>query len=196
MSTNTSIEGLQEMAEAGISKVENELLNEHDRILNWKAQPEQWSVLECIEHLNKYARYYNHEIEKALAKKRKPQKFKAGWLGNYFVESVTIGSKPVKTLSRLNPLNSQLDKGVLDEYLMHQRHLLQLLQKAKHNDLNARAVKVELMKWIRIKTGDALRFVITHQERHLAQALRAKKHALASRAVPAKGYRQNTAGHL
>ena len=190
------IEDLQERVQTGISNVENQFLNEDTVILNWKADSEQWSVLECVEHLNKYNRYYNREIEKALIKQRPAKVFKPGWLGDYFVNTVTTGSKPIKTLQRLNPVGSQLDKGILSEYIMHQQHLLQLLQKAKHNDLNRRAIKVEVMKWIRIKTGDALRFVITHQERHLAQALRAKKNAMdmaPNQEVPAKGYPQKTA---
>src|SRR5690348_7582888 len=34
--------------------------------LNWKESAEQWSILECIEHLNRYSRYYQPEIMKAI----------------------------------------------------------------------------------------------------------------------------------
>ena len=34
--------------------------------LNWKEEKDSWSVLECIEHLNRYAIFYNKEITKKM----------------------------------------------------------------------------------------------------------------------------------
>lgn len=182
------VKDLKSRVEEGIIQVEKDFLPAESTTLNYKVGADKWSVLECIEHLNRYNRYYNHHLEVALEANGAAQQYKPGWLGNYFVK--TLGpeyKKPMKTKSYLNPSGSQLDKSVLVEYLDHQRHLLQLLTRARHSNLNRRAIKVEVMPLIRIKTGDALRFLIAHQERHLQQAERSFKLG-----VPAKGYPRNT----
>ena len=175
------ITDLQEKIQAGIVEVETAFLSEHNQLLNWKPNPEEWSILECIEHLNRYNRYYNYHLEQALQKKSTPSAFKAGWLGDFFVKSVSSeNKKPMKTRPHLNPAGSQLDKGTLTEFLDHQQHLLHLLSAAKKNNLNRRSIKVEIMPFIRMKIGDTFRFVIAHQQRHLEQARTLLKQASAT----------------
>jgi len=45
---------------------EFETLPESD--LNWKEHPKKWSILECLEHLNRYSDYYHLEIKKAIVR--------------------------------------------------------------------------------------------------------------------------------
>lgn len=59
--------------------------------LNFKTSPESWSALECVEHLNRYGRFYLPEIKIRLdaAKTLRTELFfKSGWLGNYMAKSV------------------------------------------------------------------------------------------------------------
>lgn len=66
--------------------------------LNWKSNPESWSVLECIEHLNLYGDYYLPEIKKRMqqaATQKTSSEFKSGLLGNYFAKKyATKGEAP------------------------------------------------------------------------------------------------------
>ena len=34
--------------------------------LHWKAQPQRWSFLECLEHLNRYGDFYLPELERVV----------------------------------------------------------------------------------------------------------------------------------
>ena len=164
---------LQEEIQEIIETVENQLLMLDKEALNWKAAPDSWSALECFEHLNRYNRFYNAELEKALERSGKPAAFHPGWLGNYFVRSVAPdNTKAMKTMAHLNPSGSQLNKAVLEEFLNHQRHLLSLLTKAKGVNLNQRTIRVEVFRLLRMKIGDTFRFLVAHQQRHLQQALR------------------------
>lgn len=173
METQNLIARLQKDVQQIIETVETELLSLELRELSRKPAPEKWSILECFEHLNRYNRFYNPELERALEHKGRAAAFRSGWLGNYFVQSVTPGNaKPMKTMAHLNPSGSRLGLKVLEEFLAHQRHLLELLTRAKGTNLNRRAVKVEVFRLLRIKTGDAFRFLVAHQQRHLQQALR------------------------
>ncbi len=175
MKTTQLISDLQTAVQNIIETVEAEILPLDRAALNRKPAPEKWSILECFEHLNRYNRFYNAELERALARNAKPAPFRPGWLGNFFVQYVSPGNaKPRKTMKHLNPGGSKLGVKVLEEFLTHQRHLLELLNKAKGANLNQRIVKVEILRLLRIKTGDAFRFVVTHEQRHLQQALAAK----------------------
>lgn len=173
MEMQNFIARLQADVQQIIETVETELLPLETSVLNRKPAPEKWSPLECFEHLNRYNRFYNPELEQALEHRGKAAAFRPGWLGNFFVQSVTPeNARPMKTRAYLNPAGSRLGINVLEEFLGHQRHLLELLTRAKGANLNRRAVRVEVFRLLRINTGDAFRFVVAHQQRHLQQALR------------------------
>ena len=55
--------------------------------LNCKPSDSEWSILECIEHLCLYGKFYLPEIEKCLKNAKTENKlfFKSGFIGDYFV---------------------------------------------------------------------------------------------------------------
>ena len=58
--------------------------------LNWRAEQDSWSVLECFEHLNLYGDFYIPEIKIKIesSKTQSKDNFKSGILGNYFAKSM------------------------------------------------------------------------------------------------------------
>lgn len=179
MATQDLIFQLQNDIQQIIETTEQEVLNLDITIVQWKENADSWSVLECYEHLNIYNRHYNIELEKALSQSSSPQTFESGWLGNYFVKMIApTNKKPIKTMKHVDPKGSTLTFQVVEEFLGHQRKLLQLLNLAKNKNLNPRKVRVEFLKLLRIKTGDGFRFVVAHEQRHLQQILRTKKTAI------------------
>lgn len=98
-----------------------EKMDENSEIdLNWRKGIAGWNVLECIEHLNIYGRYYLPRVKDALAVKplKKPSLFANGKIGHYFIES--LKPKPVqiklKTLKKFDPQGQVLDKSALYEF--------------------------------------------------------------------------------
>ncbi|HUM51198.1 MAG TPA: DinB family protein [Chitinophagales bacterium] len=144
--------------------------------LNHRLLQDSWSILECIEHLNLYGNYYLPEIEKQLTtfKAISDKKFKSGWLGNYFAESMLPKEQlnKMKTFKSMNPIHSQLSKQVLNTFIEQQQKMLQLLSLAHDKNLNNIRIPISINKWIKIKLGDTFRFVIYHNERHIQQAKR------------------------
>ena len=188
MKNELFISTLRSRVQKGIETVEREFLPLSENALNRKPAPEAWSILECLEHLNRYNRFYNQQIEAALKTTTRPRPYRPGRLGGYFIRSVSPdNAKPMRTMSHLNPTGSELSREILHEFLQHQRHLLTLLDRAAPSDLNRRRVPVEVLRLLRIKTGDALDFVVTHQERHLRQALRVNEGQAASLAGSERG---------
>lgn len=143
--------------------------------LNWKENSEKWSVLECIEHLNRYGDFYIPEISQRIQSGRKAGSspiFKSGWLGNYFAESMLPKEKlnTMKTFKSMNPVGSQLDKTVLKKFIKQQKQLLELLDKARTTDLVKTKTAISISKLIKLRLGDTFRVVIYHNYRHIVQA--------------------------
>lgn len=148
--------------------------------LNYKPAPNSWSMLQCLEHLNRYSRYYNPALANAIAQHTGEQahigSISYSWLGKKSVEMVRLqNTKKHKTVKHMNPNNSQLNRATVGEFLQHQQELLQLLYDARKVDLNKKAVPVEFFKLLKLRIGEALEFVVLHQERHVQQALRVKQ---------------------
>lgn len=144
--------------------------------LNFKENPEKWSILECVEHLNLYGDFYIPEIEKVIAEnldKKGDGNFKSGWIGNYFANSMKVNNGKVskmKTFKDKNPSNSSLDVLVLDRFLKQADELVRLMELSK--DLNLSRIKnsISISKWLKLRLGDTFRFVVYHIERHIWQA--------------------------
>lgn len=144
--------------------------------LLYKPSPEQWNVLECIEHLNIADAHYITEFDKKLdvAKASDVKEFKSGWMGNYFVKSIkpredgTIPS-PMKTLKKFRPeVNVQHD--TLSKFIEDQDYIIEALEKSKSLDLNKIKITSAIGPIVTFRLGDAFRFLIGHNQRHIIQA--------------------------
>jgi hypothetical protein len=145
--------------------------------LNARPAADAWSALECFEHLNLYGDYYLPAMQQQMKKQHLPPRhiFRSGLLGNYFANSMLPKAKlnKMKTFQNMNPAGSQLDAGALERFIQQQELLLQILEQARNTDIGRIKIPITLSKWIRLKLGDTLRFVIYHHERHMQQAQRA-----------------------
>ena len=148
--------------------------------LNAKPQPEKWSILECIEHLNYYGIFYLPEIKNRIEKSNSKTEtnFKSGLLGNYFAAGMLPKEKlnKMSTFKSMNPANSKLTKEVISVFLNQQQAMLKLLNQARNISLNKTNTIISISKLIKLKLGDTLRVVIYHNQRHLVQALNAVNH--------------------
>jgi hypothetical protein len=145
--------------------------------LNHKPRANSWSILECVEHLNRYGDFYLPEIEQQMLKAKPGHYpvFKAGWLGNYFANLMNMKKRSMKKLKSpadKNPANSQLNSTTLDRFLKQLEKLEALLQQAATVDLTTTKTAITITRLIRLRLGDTFRFLVYHIERHIAQASR------------------------
>jgi len=142
--------------------------------LNFKPDEKQWSILECLEHLNRYGDFYIPEIKSSIEKTTSVASvnFKSGLLGNYFAKSMLPKEKlnKMKTFKSMNPAGSDLDKGVLEKFIGQQKQLLDLLNDARKIDLQKVKTSISISNWIKLRLGDTFRVVIYHNQRHMVQA--------------------------
>ncbi|MFK7981792.1 MAG: DinB family protein [Saprospiraceae bacterium] len=174
MTDQTLITNLIQNVENIISTVNKEFKPLTINQLNQKENIDKWSILECLEHLNRYHAYYNAAIKKGLAAAKSTttnKPYKNGWFGKMSIDMMSPdNAKKQKAIAKFNPVGSQLTKETMTKFLTYQQELLTLLEQAKGKNINQRKVPVEFFKLIKMKIGDALDFVITHERRHILQA--------------------------
>ncbi|GAB3982010.1 DinB family protein [Spirosoma terrae] len=144
--------------------------------------PEQWSIAQCLEHLNSYGLYYIPKIDEALqrgisANLPTQERFASSWLGNYFATSMKPGADgtvPLKMKAFKNHTPSaELDaQVVLQEFIKQQRQLNQLLELSKRTDMGKLRIPISIASWIKLSVGDTFRFLVAHEQRHIVQAQR------------------------
>ncbi len=145
-----------------------------ERDLQKKIDNKSWSVIECLEHINRYANFYNKEIKRQLEKSKlsKSDIFMSGYFGNKFALDMLPKDdmKKMKTFKSKNPIYSRLNsKEVVSNFLRYQKELLKLLELAKQKDLSRIKTTITL-PLLKFRLGDTFRFVIYHNERHIIQA--------------------------
>ena len=155
-----------------ISQAEN-LISYDLKDLKWRKDPESWSILECLEHLNLYGNFYIPEIESKIqnSKAKNETLFKSGFLGNYFAKSMLPQEKlnKMKTFKNKNPLNTKMDKKVIETFINQQIKLIYLLKESRKISLNKTKIGISITSLVRLKLGDTFQFYINHIERHLVQ---------------------------
>lgn len=167
------LQDLLEITRENVNTVEN-FKNNSIELLNWKENLESWSVLECIEHLNRYGDFYIPEITNKMntSNTKSSQLFKSNWLGRYFSESVSYKDKlnKMKTFKSMNPLNSNLNMATLEKFIRQQQQIIELLDKSKNINLDKTKTAISISKLIKLKLGDTYRVLIFHNQRHIKQA--------------------------
>lgn len=143
-----------------------------------RPEPNRWSVLDNLEHLNLYNDFYLpifvKIIDKGEAKGLKPRaNYRSGWLGNYLTNSMKPkGTKipnKMNTFKDKNPILTTVPENVVERFFEQHRQLLQVLKRAAGTDIQALRMPTTLGSFPKIRLGDGLAFVIGHEERHLLQ---------------------------
>lgn len=173
MEANQLLENLLTLTHQIKQEVLNlELLSDTD--LNTRPQPASWSILECIEHLNRYGHFYIPEIAIKISTSpyHSPSPtFKSGYFGNYFAKRLLpkVKLNKRKTPRAMNPSNSKLNRSVLTIFIQQQNSLIALLEQAKTIDLNRTKTSTLFGSWVKLRLGDTLKIVVFHNLRHLEQ---------------------------
>lgn len=133
-----------------------------------------WTVLECLEHLNRYGNFYIPEINKRLLASRHAPAllFKSGKIGNYFAGMMLPKARPnkMKTLKGMNPIHAPLGPATLNNFLRQQQQLLDILARCRTANLQKVRTAISITPLLKLRLGDTLRVVVYHNLRHVKQA--------------------------
>ncbi|WP_064197033.1 MULTISPECIES: DinB family protein [Emticicia] len=136
-----------------------------------------WSIAQCLEHLNTYGVYYLPLFEKCLAesKEESSQEFlKSTWLGKLSIDSMNPekGKRKFKAMKGYIPSQNLEADRVVAEFINQQERLLLILREAAKKNIQRIKIPISIAKFLKLNLGDALQFLIIHNERHMQQALR------------------------
>ena len=150
--------------------------SEHPK-LAYSPDPGRWSVVQILEHLNAYNRYYLPAIEKELSITTGDTSawFTSGYWGEKFTKMMKPSTvyevkNKMKTQKKMSFPNSLNVETVLKEFAAGQDKLLLLLEMAKGRDLAKLRIPISISKLVRLRLGDTFRFLIAHEQRHMVQA--------------------------
>jgi uncharacterized damage-inducible protein DinB len=155
-----------------------EFIKQNDKVkLAYPLAEGKWTIVQILEHLNAYGRYYLPVIDNAIALKKDDADawFQSGFLGDYFTKSMKPNNvyeikNKMKTMKAFNFPNSLNVDIVMNEFLEQQTKLTQLLDQSKERNLSTIRIPITISKLVKLKLGDAFRFLIAHEQRHMVQA--------------------------
>lgn len=140
-------------------------------LLNWRELADQWSALECLDHLNRYGDFYLPEIAGRINNKKYSQPaeiFKSGLIGNYFAEMMLPKENlnKMKTFKDKDPIGGTHNYFTIDKFVKQQKTCVELLNKAKSVNLNKTKTSISISKLLKLKLGDTFRVLIYHNQCH------------------------------
>jgi hypothetical protein len=161
--------------------------------LAWAPGKRRWGVGQCLEHLLLTNGYYLERLEGAAdalgGSVREPGvAVLEGWLGRWLVRCVGPDSRwPLPAPRFLHPRRTaELEaadrsppggaRAVVADFLSQQNEILRLLRKAEDLPMDRTRISSPATRLVRLRASDALRMVVAHEWRHLAQAERVLEH--------------------
>jgi uncharacterized damage-inducible protein DinB len=181
MTTIDLIQIATKITQSNIEIIKDYIKKMSDTQLNWKPSKTSWSVNEVLSHLNEYGRYYNPVFIRKIENTRftsTKEAFLSSPLGRSAWKSMKLGNaknikRKIKSAKDSNPIftPSLLEGDQVNTFKNQQNELLSIINESKA--INIRRVKIPILrsKVVRLRLGDALLFVVYHNERHTQQIL-------------------------
>ncbi len=163
-------------------KVSSEFSDISTKQLNWQASPVTWSIAQCLDHLVVSHRVYFSVLKKItegnfqmnLWEKYSP--FTKIW-GNIMKDQMQEQVKrKLKAPGKIQPA-SKADLQIMEQYHRSIDQFLAYISKCSTIDIDKTIITSPLLSMITYSLRNALQFLVTHEHRHINQAIRVKKNA-------------------
>lgn len=181
MTTADLIHELKSITQENINFIKKKFSHLNDDQKNWRKDPDSWSINEIFAHLNEYALYYHQAFSSKIDRTRfrdTRDVFISSPLGRSAWKSMKLGNaknvkRKFKAQRAYNPsIHPELLKEqTIEQFTEYQVELLSIIDSAQTVNLRKVKIPISISKIVRLKLGDALLFVVYHNERHMYQAL-------------------------
>jgi uncharacterized damage-inducible protein DinB len=173
----TLLNRLENQVELQLQQAISNYQNLPDEILLKPSNTGGWSIAECLYHLNSYGNYYIPLFEQGLQNSpdnSTTNTIKSSWLGRKCIESMNpeTGKKKHKAFKAYIPPTNLDAKATIAEFINQQERMLKILRMSHRKDIQQIKIPISIAKFLKLNLGDALQFLIVHNERHLQQANR------------------------
>lgn len=181
ISSEQHIDNSKEAISNLLTEVRTTIEGINAQTLNTPEDVNKWSMLQCLKHLSFAVEVYNKNVENAFltGKYNSPaDSFKSHWKGDMFTKMISPKDdgtiKPMKTFKSMNPTVVMDAEPTLYEFFTLHQKFADLIEESRSFDLNKVKVNTALGPMVKLRLGDAFRFIIGHAERHLMQLKRIK----------------------
>ena len=147
--------------------------------LNWRPQPDAWSVAQCLDHLIVANTTYRDSIVAPLREGRYQPNFWARLpglprvFGPLLIRALRPDSKRrLKAPASFAPSASEIDPKIVRRFIDHQFELVDWMESCRDKTPERTIVSSPALAPITYSLLDAFRIIVVHQHRHLAQARR------------------------
>jgi hypothetical protein len=148
--------------------------------LNWKLSEEKWSIAEVLQHLNLVNASYE-EILTDSANGKSDMGFtgKIGFVVNFLGDMIYKSVEPTrasrtKTFPVWEPVQNDVPKDVITDFKKQQEAIKKLITDNKSLLEKDVVIPSPANRYIVYKLRKAIEIIVSHEERHLNQAMEAK----------------------
>lgn len=148
--------------------------------LNWKPEPQSWSIAQIVDHLITTNETYFPIIRQIReGTYSTPRVGRIGWirnfLGNLILKSVSPDyQRKTKTFPQWEPSSSALEGDIIIRFADHQGQLATLIKDSADLLRKKTVISSPINRNIVYTLEKAFEIIVTHEKRHLQQALRVK----------------------
>ena len=157
----------------------SELRELPEATLHERPTPDRWSVMEVLQHMNLSSGHYLGILQRLYADENNGLRFRTAFTPGRWRDFSTKAMDPkadgsiswrMKTMGMFEPRNvSTTGMKALNEFETMCHSFIGLLERARSRGLEGEKVTSTLGPMLRFKVGDAFRFPIAHQQRHMLQ---------------------------
>ena len=182
ISTQKYLDGVINDLEEAVTKVANLTEDLNEKTLNQPEAEGKWSMLQCIEHITLATAIYVKNFREKLDDQQLPaaaDNYKGHWKGRMFAKMNAPkpeGDIPmkVKTFKFLEPKSQLSSQSVMAEFKQVHEQMIALVEKSRAVNIDRIKVPTALGSMVKLRLGEALRFIVAHTQRHLVQLERIK----------------------
>lgn len=152
--------------------------NLSNRQINWKPNPQSWSIGQCFEHLIITNNLYFPNIQKVIDGKHRNNFFAKIPFSVDLISALMKNSlnphqkRKMKTFKIFEPAASDVSANIIEDFTENNRKLIRMFESVK--DLNLHEIKIAepLHKALNLRLDDTFEILLIHEQRHFLQAKR------------------------
>jgi hypothetical protein len=181
MNSKEFIAQIAEGFEKSIDEVINTVDGVNHQLMNVPEGEKKWSMLQCIKHTSIATGVYVKNLSELLENEKQITSaglYNGGWMGKYLEKSNqpkqdgALKGK-LKTFKWMDPDN-QLDRNkVIDEFIVTHQKMIALIKQSEVVNLDRRKIQTAI-PILKLRLGDAYKFLLAHTKRHVVQLQRIK----------------------
>ncbi|MBO0798999.1 MAG: DinB family protein [Blastocatellia bacterium] len=174
---NLSLKEIIAEAEAISQEAQERFLPLNHEQMNWKSNPETWSIAQCFDHLivtsNSYFPQFDRIIEGKKTTTLQSLPFLPAFWGRLLINALSPNSKgKFKATQPFQPASSKIDPQIISKFAAQQNELIGKIRATEGRAPERVIIRSPVLKFMTYSLLDAYRIIVVHERRHFKQAQR------------------------